>query len=262
MKRAELTKELIETTFEYCPEIKGLKDLRKNERAGSIMKTGYRQISFKGVQVPEHYLVWFIFNGEFPAKLFYIDEDRDNCVIDNLSISKNKEITKEFLLEIFDYNKDEGTLFHRKDKMNIGKRAGTKSSSGYRHCVIQGTFYQEHHLIWCIENGYLPKELDHKDQVKTNNRIGNLRPVNRFENMQNIATNTKSKYGCFGISPFGIYWDAKITANGNAINIGRFETKLDAMLARKQKEKELNFHENHNKITCKIYLDYVNSLPN
>lgn len=67
-----------------------------------------------------------------------------------------------------------------------GKKAGGISKSQSHMVVnIKGRLMLVHRIIWKMVNGTEPAEIDHKDGDPTNNRIENLRPATRHQNMQN-----------------------------------------------------------------------------
>jgi len=60
------------------------------------------------------------------------------------------------------------------------------NSHGYVVVRYEGRMVKEHRLVWFKAFGYWPKELDHINGDKTDNRLENLREVTRSENMLNI----------------------------------------------------------------------------
>jgi hypothetical protein len=110
-------------------------------------------------------------------------------------------MTKDQLNQLFTYKN--GELFWKTPKkgINVGDKAGTTLSTGYRSVFIDGKRQYEHRVIFMLHNDYLPKEIDHIDGNKTNNLIENLREANRSKNMQNtsLLKNNKSGYK-------NIYW--------------------------------------------------------
>jgi hypothetical protein len=111
----------------------------------------------------------------------------------------------------------------------IGKRAGNYTADGYRHMRVNGKVYREHQLVWFLHKGYLPKEIDHINCVRDDNRIENLRECTRTENMQNrknpMSTN---KLGLLGVTKHYNKFRAQITRNGKQKHIGLFDTAEEA----------------------------------
>lgn len=97
--------------------------------------------------------------------------------------------------QIFDY-KDGNLYWKIKPSLgvNIGDKAGTLNTFGYIQIKYKGTKRLAHRIIFYMMHGYVPKELDHINRIKTDNRIENLREVTRSENNKNkdIQKNNKS----------------------------------------------------------------------
>ena len=90
--------------------------------------------------------------------------------------------------------------------------------------------------------------VDHINGIRHDNRKVNLRIVSdRSENMRNMQTPKDNTSGRIGVSyaKHCDRWHAYITANGVRCNIGWFESFEQACVARFQKERSLNFHDNH-----------------
>ena len=84
-------------------------------------------------------------------------------------------------------------------KTKKGQLAGT-ICEGYRIVGITinrcSKLIKAHKLRWYMKHRYIPKELDHIDQDKDNNRILNLRSVSHMENTFNRTKRkgTSSEY--------------------------------------------------------------------
>lgn len=119
--------------------------------------------------------------------------------------------------------------------------------NGYKVGSIFGQRYQAHRIIWKMETGDDPDEVDHEDGNKLNNRWGNLRDVTSLGNRKNAAIGTRNKSGALGV-----YWH-KPTARwrafgviaGKQIALGYFHDFDEAASARKAWERENGFHKNH-----------------
>lgn len=162
-------------------------------------------------------------------------------------------MTQKELKQLVSYDKSTGIFTWIKSnkytKYNEGKEVGgIDKSTGYKTAFINGKKYRQHRLAWLYVYGEMPKQLiDHINHDRADNRICNLREVNRSENSRNqkIAKNNTS-----GI--MGVYylkktkrWYAQIRIYGKLNHLGYFKNKVDAIKARKDAEKKNNFHKNH-----------------
>lgn len=86
------------------------------------------------------------------------------------------------------------------NKIRKDKQAGTLSGV-YGRIRINGTLFQLHRVIWCLNNKRDINDgmvIDHVDRDKTNNKINNLREVDGSLNMRN-KSHRKSNTGYQGI---------------------------------------------------------------
>ena len=96
---------------------------------------------------------------------------------------------KELIEQYFEYKN--GSLYWKVDKSNSKYRSGNKAgciySNGYYVIKFNNKRYLEHRLIYTLFNGQIPKNLviDHIDQNRLNNKIENLRIVDRGMNRMN-----------------------------------------------------------------------------
>jgi len=138
--------------------------------------------------------------------------------------------------DMFDYK--DGELYH-KGTDNLATYVD--SSHGYKRVFVFGKQWLSHRVIWCMFNNTLPKEIDHKDGDKTNNKIENLRPTSRSGNTANSAIRSDNKSGFRGVVWHKVTnkWQAQTMLNGKRIHMGVFESKLEAALAYNYKAKEI-----------------------
>jgi hypothetical protein len=100
-------------------------------------------------------------------------------------------LTHSLLLELLSYDPATGLFTHLKGK-NKGDVAGWSNDDGYVYLTIRGTKYQAHRVAWFYSHGTWPVyEIDHKDRVRNNNKLDNLRDVTHQVN----ATNKEKKDG-------------------------------------------------------------------
>lgn len=115
--------------------------------------------------------------------------------------SKDFTLTQEYLHAHFEYR--DGILINkikRNGKSPVGKEAGSLCDNRYKTVFICGKRYYTHRLIFMMFHGYMPKEIDHIDRNKLNNKIENLRSVTKAENVANQKIRTDNTSGVRGIS--------------------------------------------------------------
>lgn len=172
---------------------------------------------------------------------------------------RNKlEITKENLLNIFNYNKEEGKLYWKNptgNRVQAGKEAGNifkGHGTEYRQVCIQKKTIFTHRIIWFIETGSWPKyDIDHIDGNGLNNRFNNLRDVPPQENNKNGSKRCDNVSGITGISWNKAMqaWVVQIQVSGDNKYIGKIKCSCinHAIEMRKKASKEYGFHANHGK---------------
>jgi hypothetical protein len=112
----------------------------------------------------------------------------------------------------------------------LGKVAGTLAD-GYINISIDGTVYRAHRLAWLYVHGVFPKEIDHKNRIRSDNRISNLRVVTRTRNNFN-RSNVK------GYTKRNGKYRAQITYLGKNYSLGQYDTTEEATEAYHTKRRE------------------------
>lgn len=130
-----------------------------------------------------------------------------------------------------------------------GKPAFTANTGGgYLHGSVLGSSYRAHRVIWALTHGEWPEcDIDHINHNRSDNRLVNLRAVDRAENLRNSSKrsdNTSGVNGVYRNKRLG-KWQAYIRAEGKMLYLGVFEHLSDAVLARKKADAEFGFHRNH-----------------
>jgi hypothetical protein len=172
-----------------------------------------------------------------------------------------REITREYLLELFDYDRAVGKLFWKIPKANrikIGDEAGYIRKDGYHAISIDNKECLTHRLIWMIETGKWPEnDIDHIDGQPSNNRIQNLQDVTHRQNGRNQKLPHNNSSGVVGVSWYKRYqkWVVQSRKDGKNINLGYFENKRDAANTILEFYRTNDFSERHQKSV----LDYLNS---
>jgi len=80
-----------------------------------------------------------------------------------------------------------------------GRQVGYNDKDGYLVVVYKRKSIRLHRLAWFMVHGSLPKEIDHINRDKKDNRISNLRECTRSENMQNTGLRKDNKTGFKGV---------------------------------------------------------------
>lgn len=99
--------------------------------------------------------------------------------------------------------------------------------------------FRAHRLAWLLETGKKPpKELDHEDRNRANNRWGNLREATRSQNNLNAKRRKHNISGKTGVSwvERDQIWMARLTLNKRIIELGRFDHVHDAIASRRAAE--------------------------
>lgn len=138
---------------------------------------------------------------------------------------RKKFMTRDDFISMLDYDKFTG-LFLWKKGHRKGMVAGYKHPHGYKQIWIFGKPYYAHRLAWLFVYGEFPtSQIDHRDGVKDNNAIENLRDVSVNMNMQNQKiAHRNNKSSLLGVSTANGKWRARIKIMGKVTHIGTFET--------------------------------------
>ena len=118
----------------------------------------------------------------------------------------------------------------------VGKLAGTESSHGYLYIRLDRKSHRAHRLAWFLVHGEWPNgEIDHIDGNRLNNRIENLRVVDRAGNSQNKSRAQANNRSCglLGVTWNKQHqrWQAKLMANKVRYHVGSFDTPEEAHAA-------------------------------
>ena len=182
--------------------------------------------------------------------------------------------TPDVLRQLLRYNAETGNLFwreaspcmfddsaysaERKCKAWNGKYSGKIALNyeckvhRYKYGEIFGVKLYAHRVIIAMTTNKWPDEVDHINGNRGDNRLPNLRPVTRSENMKNSAMRSDNTSGTMGV-----YWDsargkwsAEIYSDGKKAYLGRFSCKSEAIKKRLEAEKKMGFHKNHGRISA------------
>lgn len=128
----------------------------------------------------------------------------------------------------------EFTWAYSRGPIKIGQAAGRILKDGYRSIQFNGREWMAHCLAWAYVYGSLPSEqIDHRNLIKDDNRIGNLRAGNQVQQQGNTQVSCRNKSGLKGVRwyPERQRWRAEIRINGRSVYLGDHRTKEDAAAA-------------------------------
>ena len=152
------------------------------------------------------------------------------------------------LKELLNYDPVTG-VFTNTDRRSTSAKpyqiAGSLTDKGYLTTWLDNRHYRLHRLAWVYVYGVWPtKNLDHINQVKSDNRVLNLREATSSENMQNVSNFSHNTSGHKGITwhKQAGKWNAKIKINGRNISMGVFDDINQAIAARKLGETIYHTH--------------------
>jgi hypothetical protein len=144
-------------------------------------------------------------------------------------------IPPDHIREWLSYDPDTGIFRWKKVPRGCHKRTGEcggVTDTGYVSIFFEGKRYQAHRLAWWLTHGWLPVEIDHKNTIRTDNRLANLRPANSSLNKRNRAYG-HGVSGYKGVSPSktSTPWRAYISPGGRQQHLGHYHTAEDAARA-------------------------------
>lgn len=142
------------------------------------------------------------------------------------------------LKSLLEYFPDTGRFVWKVSIGNVkaGSPAGCDNGAGYVKIRIDNKKYRAHRLAWVYVYGVWPnKDLDHKDRVRNNNAISNLREATPKENRANSICPPppprfaqKGEEGSVWFRKDRNVWRVRLRVNGKHQQVGHFKTKGEA----------------------------------
>ena len=163
--------------------------------------------------------------------------------------------SNERLNELFIYNPTTGELRRkvgRKGGGPAGSIAGSSSKQGYLRIMIDGGYYRVHRVCYKMATGRDPGifEIDHINGIRNDNRLSNLRMVDRATNSRNVKrlVNNSSGYNGISFNKRKKVYETYIRVNQKKIHLGYFKEEEDAVAARAAANVKHGFHVNHGRV--------------
>lgn len=152
--------------------------------------------------------------------------------------------TQSELKELLSYDSATGRCFWRvavANQIPVGTEAGT-FSDGYIRIRYKGRVYKRSRLAWFYTHGEWPElDIDHKNRVRDDDRLDNLRRATHDQNMSNRDLLKSNKSGVSGVrerpTASGSHWVAEINVQGACHYLGTFKSKDEAVTVRAAAEK-------------------------
>ena len=153
-------------------------------------------------------------------------------------------ITQNRLRELLQYAPETGEFMWRVShpRAKVGAIAGATDHYGYVVIRLDGHLYKAHRLAWLYVHGvWPPKNIDHINRVKNDNRMENLRLADQSINMHNVDVRVNSKSGVAGVTwrADRKKWNARIKVGYKNFNLGLFDDVAAAVAARRAAEVRL-----------------------
>ena len=207
--------------------------------AGTHTTKGHLVVRVDGHLLLAHRVAWSIHYGVAPAGLLrHGNKNKADNRIENLSITSKAElhahtrsvpVSPVNVAEIFDYRS--GKLYWKssltgKNRVE-GREAGGLNENGYLIVEVGGRAISAHRIVWLMHHGQWPAgEIDHRNGIRHDNRIANLRDVVRETNAQNRrAATTGSRTGLLGVTVHkNGEFRARIRAHGRLHSLGLFDS--------------------------------------
>lgn len=191
-----------------------------------------------GSRMTQPCAAWIAQNGELPLGLVLRNNADGGLSVENLVdlgvIDMSGHVmSQEFLRDILKYCPASGLMSWLKTistRAKKGQIAGCDNGSGYRKITIGKTQYLEHRLAYLYIYGVMPENVDHKNGVRSDNRIENLRYVTPSENQHNRRrASSSSLSGFLGVGTYKSgRFDARLQVGERNIYLGRFDSPEEA----------------------------------
>jgi len=124
---------------------------------------------------------------------------------------------------------------------SAGSRVGCSRGLKYPQVRVLSKGHSAHRIIYLLQQGWLPEQVDHINGDISDNRIENLRAATHAQNQQNRKLQSNNASGVKGVyfNKLQKQWVAQINHNKKRTHLGCFFNLEDAAAAVRQ------FREQH-----------------
>src|SRR5437868_14919873 len=153
----------------------------------------------------------------------------------------DQEVTAELVRRLFDYDPETGHLTHKPGKTHWRPGVvGSLNEFGYLRLGIASQLYYAQRVVWLHFYGQWPKwQVDHINDNRSDNRIANLRDVDRATNGLNRHRSAASS-GIVGAQATNNgRFQCYVKYKGTRLYLGKFDTPEEAGAARSAALKDL-----------------------
>lgn len=136
-------------------------------------------------------------------------------------------ITQAELKERLHYDPETGVFTRLRAVLGgpVGSHPNCKDTAGYIMIRLMGRRYSAHRLAWLYVYGIFPTLwLDHKNTIKIDNWIDNLREATPSQNKCNQHLYSSSTTKLKGVSKCGNKWKSSCSAEGKKHYLGLYDT--------------------------------------
>ena len=168
--------------------------------AGFSPREGDWAVKVNGKKYDAVKVAWYLATGSWPARrMLFLNGRRDDRRLVNLAVDTPAPmLTAARARALFDYDPETGVFQNKTGRggITVGAVAGFLGFDEYWRLQADGRTYAASRVAWLYVHGeWPPGELDHKNGQRLDNRIENLRPATRVQNIVNRKVSVTNKLG-------------------------------------------------------------------